>query len=116
MTEKLNIGVIGAGRWAGLAHLPGFTRSPLSEVVAICDLNRELAEKRAEEFNIDSVYTDYLEMLKKEELDVVDVCTGGARAYSTIHSEVPLGLDQKPLSQNGRSLKPRYQIHGTLSL
>ena len=77
MTEKLKIGVIGAGRWAGLAHIPGFTRSPLSEVVAICDLNRELAENRAEEFNIDSVYTDYLEMLRKEELDVVDVCTGG---------------------------------------
>ena len=66
MTEKLNIGVIGAGNWAGWAHLPGFTRSPLSEVVAICDLNRELAESRAEEFNIDGVYTDYQEMLRKE--------------------------------------------------
>ena len=77
MAEKLNIGVIGAGRWAGMAHLPGFTRSPLSEVVAICDLNRELAESRAEEFNIDGIYTDYREMLRNEEIDVVDVCTGG---------------------------------------
>ena len=77
MTDKLKIGMIGAGRWAGMAHLPGFTRSPLSEVVAICDLNRELAESRAEEFNIDGVYTDYQEMIRKEELDVVDVCTGG---------------------------------------
>ena len=75
MTERLKIGVIGAGRWARSAHLPGFTRSPLSEVVAICDLNRELAEKRAEEFGIDGVYTDSREMLWKEELDVVDVCT-----------------------------------------
>lgn len=75
MTERLKIGVIGAGRWARSAHLPGFTRSPLSEVVAICDLNRELAEKRAEEFGVDGVYTDSREMLRKEELDVVDVCT-----------------------------------------
>ena len=75
MTERLKIGVIGAGRWARSAHLPGFTRSPLSDVVAICDLNRELAEKRAEEFGIDGVYTDSREMLRKEELDVVDVCT-----------------------------------------
>jgi len=75
MTERLKIGVIGAGRWARSAHLPGFTRSPLSEVVAICDLNRELAEKRAEEFSVDGVYTDSREMLRKEELDVVDVCT-----------------------------------------
>ncbi|HUS78856.1 MAG TPA: Gfo/Idh/MocA family oxidoreductase [Patescibacteria group bacterium] len=75
MIERLKIGIVGAGRWARSAHLPGFARSPLSEVVAICDLNRELAEKRAEEFGVEGVYTDYREMLRKEELDVVDVCT-----------------------------------------
>jgi predicted dehydrogenase len=75
MTEKLKIGVIGAGRWASAAHLPGFERSPLSEVVAICDLNGDLAERRAEEFGVDGFYTDHAEMLKREDLDVVDVCT-----------------------------------------
>ena len=73
--EKLKIGVIGAGRWAKSAHLPGFARSPLSDVVAICDLNHELAEQRAEEFSVDGVYTDIKEMLQKEDLDVVDICT-----------------------------------------
>jgi len=71
--EKLKIGVIGAGRWAKSAHLPGFARSPLSDVVAICDLNHELAEQRAEEFSVDGVYTDIKEMLQKEDLDVVDI-------------------------------------------
>jgi predicted dehydrogenase len=73
--EKLKVGVIGAGRWAESAHLPGFVRSPLCELVAICDLNRELAEKRAGEFKIDSVYTEYASMIDGEDLDVVDVCT-----------------------------------------
>jgi predicted dehydrogenase len=73
--ETLKVGVIGAGRWAASAHLPGFERSPYSRVVAICDLNRELAEKRAEEFNVAGVYTDFREMLEREDLDVVDVCT-----------------------------------------
>lgn len=36
MADKLRVGVIGAGRWAKSAHLPGFARSPLGEVVAIC--------------------------------------------------------------------------------
>jgi len=76
--DKLKIGVLGAGRWARSAHLPGFTRSPLSEVVAICDLNHEIAEQRAEEFSIDGVYTDVNEMLSKEDLDVIDVCTRGS--------------------------------------
>ena len=75
MMEKLKVGVIGAGRWAVSAHLPGFERSPLSETVAICDLNHDLAESVAERFGVDGVYADSGEMLRREDLDVVDVCT-----------------------------------------
>ena len=78
MTDVLRVGVIGAGRWAASAHLPGFERSPLSEVVAICDLNKEIAEQRAREFQIPAVYTDYEEMLRAETLNVVDVVTRGS--------------------------------------
>ncbi len=59
MKEKLRVGVIGAGRWSTTAHLPGFTRSPLSEVVVLCDIDREMAEKKAKMFNIPEVETDY---------------------------------------------------------
>ena len=52
------MGVIGAGRWSASAHLPGFTRSPHSEIVAICDLDRDLASTRAAEFEIPDVLTD----------------------------------------------------------
>ena len=78
MTDLLRVGVIGAGRWATSAHLPGIERSPLCETVAICDLNRELASRKAKEFQIPGIYTDYEEMLKKEDLDVVDVVTRGS--------------------------------------
>ena len=77
MTEKLRVGVIGAGRWSASAHLPGFTRSPLAEVVAICDRNQDLAKQRADKFDIPHVYTDYEKMLMREDIDVIDVCTRG---------------------------------------
>lgn len=77
MAEKLRVGVIGAGRWSASAHLPGFARSPLSEVVAICDLSEDLAKKRAGEFNIPHVYSDYEKMLMRDDIDVIDVCTRG---------------------------------------
>ena len=63
MKDKLRVGVIGAGRWSTTAHLPGFTRSPLSEVVVLCDLDREMAEKKAAMFNIPEVETDYEKVL-----------------------------------------------------
>jgi predicted dehydrogenase len=75
MANKIRVGIIGAGRWAASAHLPGFTRSPLSEVVAICDLDQNLAEQRAKEFGVQSVYTDYREMLARGDIDLIDICT-----------------------------------------
>ena len=75
MANKIRVGIVGAGRWAASAHLPGFTRSPLSEVVAICDLDRNLAEKRAAEFGIPSIYTDYRDMLARTDIDLIDICT-----------------------------------------
>jgi len=118
MTEKLKVGVIGAGRWAARAHLPGFTRSPLSEVVAICDLNGELAEQRAEEFGIDGVYTDFQEMLEREELDVVDVCTRGGPDDPDNHEKLVFAaleagkhiLCEKPVAHDYRNTWRAHRI------
>ncbi len=77
MTEKLRVGVIGAGRWAASAHLPGFFRSPLSKLVAICDWDRELAETRAAEFDIPDVETDFEKLLSRSDIDVIDIVTRG---------------------------------------
>ncbi len=75
MKEKLRVGVIGAGRWSTTAHLPGFTRSPLSEVVMLCDLDREMAEEKAKMFGIPEITTDYQALLSRTDIDVVDIVT-----------------------------------------
>lgn len=77
MSDKLRVAVIGAGRWANTAHLPGFQRSPLCDLVMICDLDRELAEARARTFAIPEVVTDYERVLAREDVDVVDIVTRG---------------------------------------
>ena len=77
MTERLRVGVIGAGRWSGSAHLPGFHRSPLAELVAICDLDRDLAEQKSAQFGIPDVATDYRALLDRDDIDVIDVVTRG---------------------------------------
>ena len=77
MPDKLRVGVIGAGRWSKSAHLPGFARSPHCDVVAICDLNEDLARDAAGQFGIEAVYTDYEKLLSRADIDVIDVCTRG---------------------------------------
>jgi predicted dehydrogenase len=75
MPDKLRVGVIGAGRWARSAHLPGFQRSPHWEIAAICDLDRALAEERAREFGIPTVVTDYRALMDMKDIDAIDVVT-----------------------------------------
>jgi predicted dehydrogenase len=77
MTEKLRVAVIGAGRWARTAHLPGFHRSPLCDLAVVCDLDRDTAQARAAEFGIPDVEVDPEKVLARPDIDVVDIVTRG---------------------------------------
>jgi predicted dehydrogenase len=72
---KLRIGVVGAGRIAKESHLPVLKGIRKVSVVAICDTMISAARDAASQFGIKGVYDDLEEMLKKENLDVVDICT-----------------------------------------
>ena len=45
--KRLGIGVVGAGRWANWAHLPGWARDQRCRIVAVCDIDRERAAAAA---------------------------------------------------------------------
>lgn len=74
--SKLKVGIIGTGNISHF-HLEGYKNDPEVEILALCDIIRERAEKKAEKYNVasENVFTDYREMLKLEELDAVSICT-----------------------------------------
>ncbi len=73
MSSKLRAGVIGTGI-IGKHHLSGYANIADAEVVAVCDVREEEAQRAAEQFSVPRVFTDYHELLKLDEIDVVDVC------------------------------------------
>ena len=73
MARTVKIGVIGMG-WPGREHLKGYQTFPEAEVVALCDLNTELAEQQAKEHDVPHVYADYKKMLRECEVEAVSVC------------------------------------------
>lgn len=75
MADKLRVGIIGAGRWSKRAHMPGWVRSDLCDLVVICDRDEELAREAAEQFGVSEVMTDAEAMIRRDDLDVIDVCT-----------------------------------------
>ncbi|MGE5532360.1 MAG: Gfo/Idh/MocA family protein, partial [Bacteroidota bacterium] len=71
----LKVGMVG---FNGIAksHAPTHRDDPLADLVAICDAVKERADKAAEEYNCKAYYS-VDDMLANEELDIVDVTTGG---------------------------------------
>ena len=70
---RKNIGIIGVG-FGAQVHVPGF-RSEGWDVTAICSRSREKAQKAADEAGIAGVYTDPMELIKRDDLDAVAIIT-----------------------------------------
>lgn len=77
-----NIGaaVIGLGR--GRSHVSSYAVAENCDLIAVCDINEEKAKAVAEQYGCD-YYTDYKEMLKRDDIDLVSVVTP-----SGMHSEM----------------------------
>ncbi len=65
----LKVGLVGVGGISG-AHIPAWDEMDNAELVAICDIRTERMEKYPQKRH----YTDFDEMLEKEELDIIDIC------------------------------------------
>ena len=84
--SKVKIGIIGCGGIANQKHFPALKdNSNLNEIVAFCDVIEERASKAAKEFGAQNakVYTDYKDLLKDKEVEVVHICTPNV-AHSVI--------------------------------
>jgi predicted dehydrogenase len=97
------IGIIGVG-FGAQVHAPAF-RSEGWEVAAICSRTREKAQKAAAEAGIDGVYTDPMDLIRRDDLAAVSIITppGAHRALSIaalqagkhVLCEKPFALDAK---------------------
>jgi predicted dehydrogenase len=92
------IGLIACGGITGV-HLRAYAEQGY-DVVALCDLIPERAEgRRAEFFPNASVTTDYRDLLKREDIEVVDIATHPAERVELIEAALNAGkhvLSQKP--------------------
>jgi len=71
----VRVGVIGCGAIAEYVHLPAYKENPAARLIAVCDINKERAKKVAEAFEAESWYIDYKELLKRDDIDAVSICT-----------------------------------------
>ena len=75
-SKTLKIGFIGTGGIAH-SHMNAYRKFPDAEIVCGCDIVPGKAEAFFKEFGMEGVrcYTNHKEMLEKEKLDAVSICT-----------------------------------------
>ena len=100
-SQHVRVAVCGAGAWARHAHLPGFRRDERCRIVAIADPNRALAEQAARDFDIPVVVRDHTEIVDRDDIDLVDVCTPSATHFELSMAALDGGkhvLCEKPVA------------------
>lgn len=98
--QKVRFAVIGCGRICKI-HTAVLSELPGSEIVVVCDVVRERAEKFAKKYLCDFT-TDYHEILQRDDIDVVNICTptylhpemavNAAKAGKHVVTEKPMAL------------------------
>jgi len=99
-SNRVTVGVIGCGGQSGACN--SYVNYAKSEIVAVCDPFKSRQQKRAEQWGVQQRYTDFRELLARDDIDAVHVVTpdhwhvpisiAAARAGKDIYCEKPLGV------------------------
>ena len=98
--NKVKAGVIGTG-FIGPVHVEALRRLGNIEVVALADINQEVADEKAAELIIPFAYGDYKKIIEDPEIDAVHICTPNNLHYKMAKEALLAGkhvVCEKPLA------------------
>ena len=72
--NPIRVAIVGCGRISDL-HQVGYRGREDARIVAVCDTNKAHARKKAREWGVEKVYTDYNQVLEDKDVDVVELLT-----------------------------------------
>jgi UDP-N-acetyl-2-amino-2-deoxyglucuronate dehydrogenase len=111
MTRKLRFGIIGCGV-IGRIHAEAIASLADAQLVAVADSVPELAQKLAEKFHV-TPYSDAQEMLAREHLDVVDVCTPSGQHGEHARQVMRAGVNvivEKPMEISLQAIEEMLRV------
>src|SRR4051812_20994140 len=76
--RRLQVGILGCGPIAQFAHLESAQKAANVDLHAVCDADRELAERFGGFYDARRIHTDYDEMLADPDLEAVVIATSDA--------------------------------------
>jgi len=109
--KKLGTAVIGTGFW-GKNHARVYSELESTELVAICDVNRERAKAVANQFGV-KAYTSSSRMLKNEDVEALSVCTWSTKLAEEALKALKAGkhvLVEKPMATHTKQAEKLLEV------
>lgn len=110
---QLGVGIIGAGGWGGIAHIPALETLDIYEVKALTGSRLETAREAAMRNGIKRFYTDALEMAKQPDVDIVTITVKVPEHNRLIRMALEAGKNvysEWPLSRNTSESKELLEL------
>ncbi len=121
--NPVKIAVIGAGAVSDYHHVPGINIDPRAALVAVCDADPALVEKRKEDWGVDIATTDFQEICDSPDVDAVVIATpnfthhsmaiAAAKSGKHIMCEKPLGVNAEEVRQMYHAARDNDVVHMT---
>jgi predicted dehydrogenase len=109
----LRVGVLGAGNWARVAHVPGWQRDPRAHVAVICDVERDRARDFASQLGIAEATDDWQAVVTRPDLDVIDIVTPSHTHFELAWAALEAGkhvLCEKPVAYDYRETRRAAEL------
>ena len=103
MADRIRLGLIGAGPWAGRAHLPALALSPDFELTAVCTTRPETAEAARQKHGAKLAFHDVDALVNCPEVDAVAVVVKVPHHHALTHAALSAGkhvYTEWPLGRN----------------
>lgn len=122
-TSKVRVAILGAGAVSDYHHVPGLKLDARAEVVAACDADAALLERRKSEWGLERVTTDYRELCAAPDIDAViiatpnfthrDMAVAAAEGGKHIMCEKPLGRSAAEVAEMVSACERAGVVHMT---
>ena len=112
--QRVKTGIIGTG-FIGAAHIEALRRIGICDVIAVADINLDLAKKIARRWDIPLTYERYEDLIKNPDIDVVHIATPNNLHYPVAELAIRSGkhvVCEKPLVLNTKEAKALLEIAG----
>lgn len=106
MTTPVGVAIIGSGGIAKSVHLPAYKKlqdEGKVKIIAVCDVNEDVAKEAQAKFDVPHYYTDYKQMLTLDSVQAVDVCTPNFLHKQPVIDSLTAGkhvICEKPIALN----------------